>query len=661
MNNDWTGANTQARDPEIIKISELPDATKVSSLDYMIVNQSSGVSSETRKAPLSQVFAGTVEESRIAAEAAKRAADSAEASAILASSSTGYQSVEEAQAAIDAGTETRKFFPVNRYDGKTWTERFENVSGVATPTGTTMPTGNLVLSVEEKAERALRDTRNIINFGTVKDDLGKKIIGGIGSDDLRFPLYVNEDGETFVSGLKVISLPGSAGVIFTDKYFRPYACSAGYENKEGLPVIGGASESGKKYKKIPLSSVMGIHTGGQSLSKGVTDKQNVKLVSTTQPYSNMMFSSGIRTKTADTDTSAPLVESNWVLPGFENFPQSESYLSTLVNGFTKRMMNDRAVSDHAELGVKFFGAAEGVAGLKLIEISKGTESWKDYVSYVKNAMRLANAEGKTYADFAEFYSQGESDYRDNTNPEEWERMLLQYISDKNQLAMQVTGQTFDKIFLAAQLASHKAYQRVKPTMALSLRKLAHEGHMQLTHPAYIGKYVDSVHMTPDEYIYCAKYAARVLNRAFNKNQKGEEFGINWLAVINYAVQGVIHELTYNVPTPPLRIKTDWVWESKNYGFEVVNKNTMTAVDIISSVSVTGPDKITVITRRPLNPDEILTYAWGVEGEAGKSGRVNGPRGNVCDSSGDLPGESYVDSTGLSRPMDDYAEIWSSEE
>lgn len=647
---------------DVVTVDDLPTASKVNQQDFIVVNQGAGKKSESTKAKLSDVFEGTINESRNAAREAEDSAKRAAASADLAGQGKdAYQTPEEAQQAIDSGKETRRYFPVYRYDGKVWVERFENVNGVATPTGTTMATGYYISTVDQAATEAKRKSRNIQNINGLTDELNRKIIGGIGDESLRLPLHVNNHGDTFVSGLKVINLEGSAGVVFTDKYFRPYACSAGYENKEGLPVIGGVNSNNRPFKKIPLTSVMGIHTGGQSLSKGVTSKQKVKIVTDAQPYSNQMFSSGIRSSTPETDTAAPLVESNFVLPGFENFPQSETYLSSLVNGFTERLMKDKSITDHTKLGAKFFGAAEGVAGLKLVEISKGTDSWKDYVKYVNNAMRLANQSGKAYAELCEFYSQGESDYRDSTNPEEWERMLLRYIDDKNALAKSVTGQDFDKIFIAAQLASHKAYQRVKPTMALSLRKLAHQGHMQLSYPAYIGLYVDSVHMSPDEYIYCGKLAARCLSRAFKNNQAGKPFGINWLAVTNYAVQGVVHELTYNVPTPPLRIKTDWVWETKNYGFEVVNKNTMTTVDIISSVSVTGEDRVTVITSRPLNVDEILVYGWGVDSEAGKSGRVNGPRGNICDSSGDLPGESYTDSVGVLRPMDDYAEIWSSEE
>jgi hypothetical protein len=144
------------------------------------------------------------------------------------------------------------------------------------------------------------------------------------------------------------------------------------------------------------------------------------------------------------------------------------------------------------------------------------------------------------------------------------------------------------------------------------------------------------------------------------NKAGKPFGVTWLAIINENVQGTVHEYVYNVPTPPLRIKTDWVWETPNYGFEVVNRDTYDYIDIITSVAVTAADRITVITSRPLSENEVMTYGWGVTQLMGKSGRINGPRGNICDSSGDLPGESYEDSTGVMRPMDDYAEIWMSE-
>lgn len=567
----------------------------------------------------------------------------------------------EASAAIASGEiPNGAYYFVWSPDKNNIADVWRNVNGTPTKTEKSYPSSEFVYELSDKVDDLSAQVRNVVNISGVKDELGREIIGGIASDNGKIPLHVNSNGDTFLSGLKVINLPGDNGVVFTDKYYRPYACSAGYKNDEGLPVIGGISISEKPISKIELSGIMGIENGGQSLSQGVTNPASVKIVNSTQPYSNVTFSGTIRSTTPETDVLAPLVESNRVLPGFENYPQSETYLSSFVNELTRKLMVELGVDSSESLKFKFFGASHGVAGLKLIELMKGSESYNTYIKYVTNAKRLANGSGVIYSELCEIFSQGESDYRDQTPQEEWESLLIKYIEDKNNDAMAITGQSFDRVMIAAQLASHRAYQRVKPTIALSIAKLARKGYLQIGYPAYVGKYVDGVHMSPDEYIYVGRLAQRSFHRAIKNNQEGKSFGITWLAVTSERVQGNIRELTYNVPTPPIRLKTDWVWKSANYGFEVVDRITNEYVDIITSVEVSGSNRITVVTSRPLAQNEVLTYGWGVSGEIGKSGRINGPRGNVCDSSGDLPGESYTDSTGVLRPMDDYAEIWMSE-
>lgn len=577
------------------------------------------------------------------------------------SATAAYDSKETAQKAIDDGIETRRFFTVWSDSGLYWTEKYENINGIATPTGDTLASGAYVFKFGYQANEAFKRSRNIANINDAYDEFGHKIIGGIATKTGQVPFYINNRGDTSLSGLKVIKMPGGSGLVYTDMFFRPYACSPGYPNKEGLPVIGGVVEKNEpNIPDIDYRGVMGVQLEGQSLSVGGTNQANVKIVNATQPYNNVTFSGTIRSQTPETDVLSPLIESNYVIPGFEQYPQSETYLSSFVNELTRKLMVEHGASSADDLPFKFFGVTHGIAGLKLSELMKGSESYNNFIRYVTNAMRLANAEGKIYSELCRYFSQGESDYRDATPMDEWEAMFIKNAADKNRDMRAITGQSYDSIIVGAQLASHHGYNRVFPSIALSIRKLAHAGHMQLGYPAYVGKYIDSVHMSPDEYIYCGRLAQRSLHRALQNNEAGKPFGVTWLAIIKENVQGTVHEYVYNVPTPPIRIKTDWVWETPNYGFEVVNRDTYEYIDIITSVAVTAADRITVITSRPLSENEVMTYGWGVTQLMGKSGRINGPRGNICDSSGDLPGESYEDSTGAMRPMDDYAEIWMSE-
>ncbi|ATN93649.1 tail fiber protein [Pseudomonas phage VW-6B] len=60
------------------------------------------------------------------------------------SATAAYDSKEKAQQAIDAGTETRRFFTVWSSLSRFWTEKYENVNGIATPTGERLPNSELV-------------------------------------------------------------------------------------------------------------------------------------------------------------------------------------------------------------------------------------------------------------------------------------------------------------------------------------------------------------------------------------------------------------------------------------------------------------------------------------------------------------------------------------
>lgn len=85
-------------------------------------------------------------EAKAAAAGVSDDADRAEAAAEIAqSASEAYPSKAAAQDAIDKGTEKRPDFIVwGVIDGDIWTERYQNINGVATPTGVTMKNGKFI-------------------------------------------------------------------------------------------------------------------------------------------------------------------------------------------------------------------------------------------------------------------------------------------------------------------------------------------------------------------------------------------------------------------------------------------------------------------------------------------------------------------------------------
>ncbi|WP_188240185.1 prophage tail fiber N-terminal domain-containing protein, partial [Serratia marcescens] len=80
-----------------------------------------------------------------AAASAKVYAEEAKASSEIAKSGAdAYPDAAAAQAAIDAGTETRRYFSVRSTISTQWVDEYENVNGVATPTGRYLSNGKYV-------------------------------------------------------------------------------------------------------------------------------------------------------------------------------------------------------------------------------------------------------------------------------------------------------------------------------------------------------------------------------------------------------------------------------------------------------------------------------------------------------------------------------------
>ncbi|HEJ7043336.1 TPA: hypothetical protein SMF45_000140 [Serratia marcescens] len=115
---------------------------------YAQAAQGSAISAANSAAKATQAELGAAEAAEGVAEnavIASGAADRAEAAAEIAQSGAdAYPDVAAAQAAIDAGTETRRYFSVRSTISTQWVDEYENVNGVATPTGRYLSNGKYV-------------------------------------------------------------------------------------------------------------------------------------------------------------------------------------------------------------------------------------------------------------------------------------------------------------------------------------------------------------------------------------------------------------------------------------------------------------------------------------------------------------------------------------
>jgi hypothetical protein len=103
------------------------------------------------------------------------------------------------------------------------------------------------------------------------------------------------------------------------------------------------------------------------------------------------------------------------------------------------------------------------------------------------------------------------------------------------------------------------------------------------------------------------------------------------------------------------LDTTWVTSETNSGFDVWDSDYSNKLNIISSVALVDSDKVRITLSSTPADGSHLTYAFGDSSYSNKVGRVEGPRGNLRDSEGDV--DSYVDDDGVTRRLDNYSVIF----
>lgn len=635
---------------------------------------------------------------------AKQAAENAQN---IADANTYYITPTDPDGTIAglAGTPVGKFFRVAQGAGNGF-KYYLNDNGVAKEVSETVGAAAVNAALEAANEAGSQakstDTRTTsVQVGFANDLDGRAIMNAFTDGEGRINIYDNEDGDVGVGDLKfqklppnadydiayldenyiplfgvstlggfrygnfeVIEIPGPPGLVFLDEDFKPVACLPGFENDQDIPVIGQAVK--EALPEFLWPDYVGTKAGGQSLGSGVTKAVDAKVYSTTQPFANRTFSDGLYSDTTGTDTISPLVEKIIGVAG-ETLWQSEGCLSTLSNDMITRLCNERGTT-YDKLGITFLTSSSSAPGFNIAKLQKGTDAYQKGINHITNGMRLALSENKTYAFLFRPWWQGETDILLQTPREEFTKLTRQCITDENADAQQITGQQVAPITLCHQLASHNAYARKYPFMALALRDLANEGLMHIAFPGYISRYSDGVHYLPTSYMMGGKYMERLASRIVKDLQAGREVKKHWLRPVSELRQKNVSITRYECPTYPIRFKTDFVMPTDNFGFDVRNKFTYELYDIITSVEIVGIDRVRIVCSRDLTDSDIITYGWGRFDPADpenpqhpqRSGRINGPRGNLCDSDGELNNSGYTDQDGFFIPMDNYCEIFSTE-
>jgi hypothetical protein len=247
--------------------------------------------------------------------------------------------------------------------------------------------------------------------------------------------------------------------------------------------------------------------------------------------------------------------------------------------------------------------------------------------------------------------------------------LDQLIQELNEDIIEITGQSNPVKLILTQVGTHVSYARYPRIPMVQLDRANVNPNIILARMMYNSDFVaDEVHGTTQ----CYGLTGAKLGLHFVKNIMNGENYTPWINPVGHVFNlgTLTSTLTFNVPTPPLVIDTTEVQGGSdalydNYGFELynvvedettlANNSIHKATTRITNVQVTGPSTIVVTYDSEPSVGTRLVYGhngfgWdrvtgGYNTALSSAGRVNGNRGNIRDSMGEIYQYNVRDSSG----------------
>jgi hypothetical protein len=395
---------------------------------------------------------------------------------------------------------------------------------------------------------------------------------------------------------------------------------AGPSVDAGSAGDGMAADSGDAGRYEPLYfAVNHVLSTGQSLSVGAL---GTPVLSTTQPYANLMFEGGLLTApdvpAPPFGAFAPLVEG----------PSVETMSSALANETTKLAEEQLLLGLPAPRNTHvLLLSAHGRSGTAYVGIKKGTQPYANGLAQASAGHAFTGDAGLSYVVRAVTSVHGESD--DIAKNLGYEANLVEWQHDYETDVRAITGQTLPIPMLHTQMSSWTALNTGINTSPVAMAQLAahvnNPGKIVLVGPKYFLPYVaDGVHLTNDGYRWMGEYYAKAYARIVLQGKPWEP-----LRPLSAKQTGATIRVVYSVPAPPLVLDTVAVTDPGHLGFEYTDDSGAPAA--ITQVTLDGPDAVVLtFDKAPAGPNKRVRYAYtGVA--AAKGGATTGPRGNLRDS------------------------------
>ena len=270
----------------------------------------------------------------------------------------------------------------------------------------------------------------------------------------------------------------------------------------------------------------------------------------------------------------------------------------------------------------------GRGATTISNLSQGTKPYRKFLNDIRTAYEKARKKGWILYVPAVCWMQGESDMVDYPGYD-YMQLLLQWRKDINRDICAITHQT--------QPVRLICYQPNAVTRA----KRFHENNYESCEVSVSQAFVELLDKDSMFWASGPTYPYDFVREAIHIDAKGQQ-AIGQLAAysalriirgqapfkglipLSAVAKGCNVQISFSVPSPPLRLDTLQVSKPYCYGFSVI---TPQGQNIAESISL-NDTSIVVSCSQPVAGCKVR---YAVNGEVGKSGRINGPRGNLCDA------------------------------
>ena len=364
---------------------------------------------------------------------------------------------------------------------------------------------------------------------------------------------------------------------------------------------------------------------GQSLSVG--DEAH-GVISTSQPYANLMPVGGIKTDTAGLGSFVPLIEEMKAAGGTASTTSGETIVSSAANYATKFAVLAGAVASPS--GFVQIGGAPGLGGQTIQQLSKGTYHYNKMLAQVQAAFNYATAQSKTYTVDFVCWIQGEQNAEIGTSRADYLAALLQLQADIDVDMKAITGQANTVRILLYQ-TSHRVTDSAGAVALAQMDAVKRSPFFHFVTPVWTFPRFDYVHLTAVGYNWMGKYFGRAAYQL-----AGEARVPDCLRPVSAFIDAgsTTLRVKFRVPKTPLVLDTISLGNPTDFGIRVKDDaGTLT----LSTIAVTG-DTLTVTVNRPLGANP--KFRIGLDYPGTDNGRATH---NLRDSTGDtalIDGVSY---------------------